>query len=139
MKDINLAKEILLNENLALIMVKDGHIIYKSKDRGIRPLFTAYEEMGNSFEGAALADKVIGKAAAMFCKEMKISRLYTKLISEKAIEILDNTEIDYSYDLKVPYIKNMDRTGLCPVEKLSMDVYSMDELLEEIHRFFKIK
>lgn len=135
MRDIDIAKTLLLDESLALVVVKDEEIIYKSKDRGIKPLYTAYKEMKNSLQGASLADKVIGKAAAMLCEDMEISGLYTNLISEKAIGLLDKTEIEFSYGLAVPFIKNRDGTGLCPVEKISLEVENIDKLLKEIDKF----
>lgn len=137
MRDIDIAKSLLLEEKLALVAVKDGNVIYKSKDRGIKPLYTAYKEMKNSLKGASIADKVIGKAAAMLCAGAEISQLYTNLISEKAIEVLKSTDIEFSYELAVPFIKNRDNTGLCPVENLSLEAENIDKLLTGIDSFLK--
>lgn len=135
MKDIELAKELLINEELALVVVKDGVVIYKSRDRGIRPLFTAVKEMKESLKGASIADKVIGRAAAMLSEYGQIHELYTSLISEKAIEVLDNTDIIYSYEKAVPFIQNRDLTGLCPVENLSLKVDTIEDLIRGIEDF----
>ena len=37
--------------------------------------------------GASVADKVIGKAAALFCKLVRVKSVYALLISEIAIEL----------------------------------------------------
>ncbi|TJX13447.1 DUF1893 domain-containing protein [Tissierella creatinini] len=137
MKDIEIAKKLLLEEQLALVIVKNGEVLYKSKGRGIKPLYTAYTNMKSSLKGASVADKVIGKAAAILCVNAEIQGLYTNLISEKAIEVLDQTDIKFTYNLKVPFIKNRDNTGLCPVENLSLNVEGIDELLIGIDEFLK--
>lgn len=137
MRDIDIAKNLLLGEQLALVAVKDGDVIYKSKDRGIKPLYTAYKEMKSSLKDASIADKVIGKAAAMLCESAEISHLYTNLISEKAIAVLEKTDIEFNYELAVPFIQNRDNTGLCPVENLSLKAEDIDKLLTGIDSFLK--
>ena len=137
MRDIEMAKNLLLNEELALVIVKDGDIIYKSNGRGIKPLYLAYKEMKSSLKGATVADKVIGKAAAMLCVNAGITQVYTKLISEKAIEVLKESNIEPHYDLAVPFIKNRDNTGLCPVETLSLEAENIEDLLDGIDIFLK--
>lgn len=137
MKDIEIAKELLVNEKLALVVVKDGEVLYKSTDRGIKPLFTAVREMKESLKGASIADKVIGKAAAMLSEYGGIHELYTSLISQTAIEVLDKTDIIYNYEKAVPFIQNRDLTDLCPVENLSLKAENMDDLLMGIEKFLE--
>jgi hypothetical protein len=81
-----------------------------------------------------VADKVIGKAAAMICEHAGIKELSTKLISEKAVNVLKNTSIIFEYEKLVPYIKNRDQTGMCPIEKLSLEATNIDELLLKISK-----
>lgn len=137
MKDIDIAKNILKDEELALVVVKDGEVIYKSNGRGIKPLYTAHSEMKNSLKGASIADKVIGKAAAMICADAEIHELYADLISKNALEVLEEAEISTSYGLAVPAIKNRDQSGLCPMENLSLKAENIDELLTGITNFLK--
>lgn len=137
MKDIDLAKKLLQEEELALVVVNNGEVLYKSDGKGIKPLYTVYREMKDSLKGASIADKVIGKAAAMICADAEISALYTDLISESAIELLEQVGIKPSYKLAVPSIKNRDQSGLCPMESLSLKCESIDELLTGIDSFLK--
>lgn len=41
MRDVDIAKKLLLEENLSVIFVKKGKVIYKSKERGIKHLYIA--------------------------------------------------------------------------------------------------
>lgn len=137
MKDIDVAKEFLESEKLALAIVKDGKLVFSSKGIGIKPLFTAVEQLKDELEGSSVADKVTGKAAAMLCKYAKIKELHTHLISENAIAVFKDTPIILEYEESTPYIKNRDRTGMCPVETLSLKTNDIDELRSGIKTFLE--
>lgn len=135
MKDIDIAVELLEKEKLALAIVKEGKVIFSSSDKGIKPLYTAVKEQKNELEGSSVADRVTGRAAAMLCTYAGIKQLKTKLISDNAINVLKETSISYEYDEHAPYIKNRDKTGMCPVETLSLKANNIDELLTGIEAF----
>lgn len=135
MKDIDMAVGILEKENLALAIVKDGKVIFSSSGKGIKPLYTAVKEQKGELEGSSLADRVTGRAAAMLCAYAGIKQLRTKLISDNAINVLKETNILYEYEEHAPYIKNHDKTGICPVETLSLKAENIDELLKGIEEF----
>ena len=64
-----------------------------------------------------MADEVIGRAAAMLLIYGRVRSIYTPLISEHAIDILDKYKIYYEYENKVPFILNRTKDGMCPMEK----------------------
>lgn len=138
MADIDIAKDILDRENNSIAIVKNGNLIFSSKERGIKPIYMALKEQGAALKGSSVADKVVGKAAAMIYIYGGVKEFYTKLISENAIKILDGTSILYEYDESVPYIKNFDGSRMCPIETISVRVNDVEELLKEISEFLKI-
>jgi len=135
MKDIELAKKLLNDEEKALVIVKDGKVLYSSEGKGIKPLYLALIELKDQLQGSSVADKVIGRAAAMICQHAGIKEVHAKLISEKAIDVLKNTSIAYEYEIMVPYIKNRDLSGMCPIESLSLEANTIDELMLKISTF----
>lgn len=135
MKDIDVAVELLEKEKLALAIVKDGKVIFTSSDKGIKPLYTAVKEQKEELENSSVADRVTGRAAAMLCAYAGVKQLKTKLISDNAVNVLKETSIIYEYDEHAPYIKNRDKTGMCPVETLSLKAENMDDLLAGIESF----
>lgn len=140
MKDIDVAMELLEKEKLALVIVKNNKVIFTSSGKGIKPLYTALEELKDELEGSSVADRVTGRAAAMLCTYAGIKQLKTKLISDNAINVLKETNIIYEYDECSPFIENRDRTGMCPVETLSLKANDINELLKGISEFLeKIK
>ena len=137
MSDIDMAVELLENDKLTLAIVKDGKVIFSSSEKGIKPLYTALEEQKNKLEGSSVADRVTGKAAAMICAYAGIKQLKTKLISDNAINVLKKTDIIYEYDERAPFIQNRDKSGMCPIETISLKTNDINELLKGIYEFLE--
>jgi len=135
MKDLELAKKELEEKELTLAIAKEGEIIFTSTDKGIKPMYTAVLKLKEELRGSSVADRVIGRAAAILCKYAGIKELYTKLISDEAIKVLKDGDITFTYDESSPYIKNRDKTDMCPVEKLSQNVDNPEELIQKISEF----
>lgn len=139
MKDIDIARELLEKEGFRLVIVKDGEVIYKSHDKGIKPMYYAATELSHLAKGSFIADRVIGKGAALLCKLLGVKEVYTPLISETAIAVLKEANIIYSYDKSCSHIMNMKKTGLCPIEKMAMDSEDEGILLKRLDGFFENK
>lgn len=137
MKDLGLAKEILEKEELTLAIVKDGECIYKSKKRGIYPLFMAVRDMKDKMKGASATDKVIGRGAAQLYVYADVTSVHTSMISEGTREVFDEAGVEYEALKTVPMIKNRDKTGMCPVETISYESETIEEVLEKIEEFLK--
>lgn len=139
MDNLELARETLENEDLSFVLVNDMEVKEKSSEKGLKTLAKIYKNNKEILEGSYVADKVIGKAAAIFLVAGNILEIYAKLISEEAIEILKGEDIKIVYSEKVEKILNNDMTDLCPMEKLSEDVSDPDILLKKIEEFFEGK
>ena len=137
MKDIELAKKILYDENQKLVLVKDEIVIFKSQDRGIKPMYILATEMKDKAQGASIADRVIGKGAALLCAYIGIEEVYGELMSQGGIDTLNKSHIKYSIKNSCTHIKNRDKTDLCPIEKRSLDVDDPEELLKRIEIFLR--
>lgn len=137
MRDIELAKKILYDENQKLVVVKDGIVIFKSQDRGIKPMYILATELKDKSQGSSIADRVIGKGAALLCAYIGVKYVYGELMSEGGIDILHNSKIEYEMKRTCKYIKNRDKSGLCPIEKRSLDIDDPEVLLERIESFLK--
>lgn len=135
MKDLEIAKKRLIQENLTLVSVKDGRVIFESNERGIKPMYILATEKRVLAKDAVLADKVIGKGAALLCAHIGIKKLYTDLISLSARQVLTKYGIEYEYGNTCEYIKNRDETGNCPIEELSKDIDDPVVLLNRLDEF----
>ena len=139
MKDIDIAKDLLKEKDFALVVVKDGEVLFTSNDRGIKPMYTLVREMKDEVAGSSIADRVIGRGAALLSQYLKIKEVYSNLMSKSAIEVLEREEIQYSFLEICESIKNRDQTGLCPIETISLDETNPIKFIEELEIFFKVK
>lgn len=137
MRDVELGKEILEKEDYALVVVKNQEVIFKSREKGIKPMYILSQEMKDRAYGASIADKVIGRGAALLCNYLGIKEVHGNLISKGAIEVLEKGHISYTFNELCEYIKNRDGSGYCPIEIISMDVDKDEDFLQELHVFFK--
>ncbi len=137
MRDIDLAKTLLDSKQLTMVAVKDGQVIYESKDRGIKPLYGLVKRDPALIKDSSVADKVVGKGASLLYSLLGIKVLYTKLLSENAKVILEKNNIYYSADKECPYILNNSQTDYCPVEKMSLGISEPDQLIIGLEEFFK--
>lgn len=99
---------------------KDGKLFF-SKEHGIKPLLDWLEEP-DFFRDATVADRVIGRAAALLLIYGGIRELYAQVISEHAARALEEYHIPFSYSEKVPYIINRTNTGMCPMEQRVLQI-----------------
>lgn len=131
-----LAKSTLFENEYSIVVVKENEIIYKSESKGLQSLISLYKNNEDTLENSSIADKVIGRAAALILVDANIKEVYADLISQNAIDILDKSDIPYEYKTQVKEIKNRDNTGMCPMEELSLKCVSADELIEKIEEKF---
>lgn len=130
-----MARKILEEENQKVVVVKNGQVVFKSIDRGIKPMYYLSKELKEEAKKSSIADRVIGKGAAILCGYLEITELYGELMSENAIQILEKRDIQYSFNEKCSYIKNREKTDYCPIEKRSLDIEEPTELLKRIENF----
>lgn len=120
MNNLEKAKEILFSESLTCCFT-DGERLYKSRERGVKPLLSFLEQKIDPQDLCA-ADKVVGKAAAYLYILLGIKCIYADIISEKALEVFERFSVDVSFRLSVPAIKNRAGTGFCPMESAVADI-----------------
>ncbi|WP_291583841.1 DUF1893 domain-containing protein [Bacteroides sp.] len=84
--------------------------------RGLADLHELLLNNSPFLNGASIADKVIGKAAAALLIMGRIKRLYAIVISEPALSLLLENKIEVKFFKRVPYIENRDKSGWCPME-----------------------
>lgn len=130
MNDIEKAKNILFKEHLTCVIIKDNNI-YTSSKRGVAPIMEIIDK-GINIEDAFVADKVIGKAAALLFILCKVKGIYSPVMSEPATDILKSSDIKFCCEKSVPYIINRTNDGQCPMEQAVRDINNPQEALIEI-------
>jgi hypothetical protein len=126
-QDLEFAKLKLIEEDLSLVIVKKGKVIFETKKQGISGFLQAIEKLDKNLVAASAADKIVGVAAAMLCVYAGVVSVFALTISEEGIRVLEDNNITYLFEKKVSNILNRDKNDVCPFEKLAMDSGSSDE------------
>lgn len=84
-------------------------------ERGVKPLL-GWLNGGEALGGAAVADRVVGKAAAFLYVLLGVRVVYAPVMSVPARETLCAAGIEVYADALVPAVRNRTNTGFCPME-----------------------
>jgi hypothetical protein len=126
-QDLELAKLKLIKENLSLVIVKNGKVIFETKKQGISGFLEAIEKLDKNLVASSAADKLVGVAAAMLCVYAGVGSVFVLTISDGGTRVLEDNNIAYLFEKKVSHILNRSKNDVCPFEKLAMSSGSPDE------------
>ena len=133
MNDLERAKSLLQSGGYTCVLCK-GDIVHTSHHRGVRPLL---ELLGTDVSGFCAADKVVGKATALLYRLLKVKAVHAQVISQVALQALQNSPVSVFWDCKVDYIKNRTGDGRCPMEQATEGIDDPQEALVAIQNKLK--
>ncbi|MBO5861493.1 MAG: DUF1893 domain-containing protein [Alistipes sp.] len=110
------------------------HLFHK---RGVQDLHQLLRTSPDILRGAMIADKVVGKGAAVLMTAGGVRWVYADVISQSALEFMLTHNIEAEYGRVVPNIINRAGTDICPVEKLCMQCEDIEDALTLIDEFIE--
>lgn len=130
-------------EELMTTLHKEGHsLVVRTATghtmafdgRGIGDLMQLLDQRPDVLEGAELADKVVGKAAASLMIKGRIKAVCADIISEHALMLFASAApgIGVAYANRVEHIANRANTDWCPMELACIDASTPDECVARI-------
>ena len=139
MLDITVAKRRLKGtNNLTLVIVKGGKVIFETGSHGIMAFVQAIEKFDKQLVNSTVADKIVGRAAALLCAYSKVAFVFAVTISEEGIKMLKENKIPCQFETRVPNILDHEGVDECPFEKLTASYTSPEEACEALKSFQKI-
>ena len=132
MSGMNELKQYLDKEGVLGVVRSTAGDIRLFQRRGVIDLFTLL-----TLEPDCMADKVIGRGAALLLVKGGIAEVYARLISSSALEVLRTAHVVVTFDKEVEHIINRDATGICPVEKLTSGISDPEEAYRLIGEFLE--
>lgn len=126
MQEMELAKQILLESDVSVVVIKYGKIWEKKKGDGIKPLLEVIEEM-DDIAGSVIGYRILGKAPALLCRYINAAGVYAPQGTKTAIARLILGNIPCQIDSIVPFIQNKNGDDVCPFEKMLEEIESPDE------------
>lgn len=133
---MNQALNILLENHYTFVAIKEN-FEYHSTLNGIAPIMNKMIDDELYFQDCNIADKVIGKSAAMLLIKSQVKHIHAVVLSQHAKDILDEYKISYSYDEIVPYIINRTHTDMCPMEKSVLNIRDLNQAFVTLQETLK--
>lgn len=118
-------------------VIANGEKIRTFTQRGVADLYDLLTMEPEFLKGAIIADKVVGKGAAALMILGEIKELYTDVISTKALDLFQKSEVKVDFTQEVPFIWNRNHTGWCPVETMCSEENSAENILPLIRDFLE--
>ena len=128
-------KEMLAYDDVRGVVRSSTGEIVVFHSPGVKDLYNLMATRPHVLEGACVADRVIGRGAALLLVLGRVERVFAQLISGQAVPVLQDAGIRIDFDTLVPNIINRDGTDICPVEKLTMNIIQPELALEKIREF----
>ncbi|MDR1927291.1 MAG: DUF1893 domain-containing protein [Oscillospiraceae bacterium] len=104
--------------------------LHSSGEHGIRPPLRWLRENPTLLSGAAVADRVIGLAAAQLFVYGGVAALWAETVSSPALAFLREQGVFVAYRDLVPNILAKDGTALCPMERRALALQEPAKALE---------
>lgn len=114
------AKNMVHTGEASCITVRGDRITTSGNPRGIAYIIDLYEK--GELKDAYVADKIVGKAAAMIFTLGGVAECYAENISDGAAQWFDTHGLPYEYLNRSPYIVNRTGDGMCPMELTVADI-----------------
>ena len=134
MQDLEIAKQALKTRGFSLVIVKDGRPIFESYSSGIIGLLQAVETHHEELKDSSVADKIVGRAAALLLAYCLVKEVYAVTVSNEGLRIFQENQVRIEYDSIVPKILDRDGKDICPFEKLSLSIASPQESYDKLKR-----
>jgi len=118
--DLDIAVE-AVRSGASIAVAKGGRLLASRDGHSVRPLIELLSEVGDELQGASVADKVLGRAAALVLADNPdIYMVHGVVMSAHGKEALESAGIPYSFDRLVDFILNRTGDGMCPIEQMSL-------------------
>ncbi|MBP5658552.1 MAG: DUF1893 domain-containing protein, partial [Paludibacteraceae bacterium] len=117
----------MLNEQGLSLLVYNHDSLTTHANRGIQDLLQLISDQPERLNGAVVADKIIGKAAAAIMATGGVREVHTNIICTPAKQLFEQQGIRVFATEEVPMIMNRDRSGMCPMDTQIADIESIEE------------
>jgi len=130
--DLNLAKQRLNQKNVSLVVAKEGRVIFETEAHGINGLLDAIKRLGDNMADSSVADRIVGRAAALLLVYSGVVAVFAATASEGGIKVLKEHNIFHEFERRVPRILDVKKVDVCPFEKLVAKFSDPKEAYEEL-------
>ena len=100
-----------------MAVVRGGREAYSSQERGLAVLTELALHRPEVLREGILADRIVGKAAALLAVLGGVKYVYGEIMTQGAVDVLERHGVPYQYENGVTRLLGPDGTGDCPFEQ----------------------
>jgi hypothetical protein len=127
LRDIDLARNVITNEDCSFVVIKNGKIRRKKKEAGIKPVLDAIDQMGEDINGSIIGERKLSKASALLCRYGKVAGVYSPEGTKTAIALLIMGGVPCQVDSMIPYIDKYKNSELAQADSILKEVNSPEQ------------
>ncbi len=121
---------------LTLLVEREGRLSHASDRGGLKPLYDGVIVHPDLFEGAEVADRVVGLAAAYLLVYARVARVATPLIAKDAEKALQEAGIPFHATSRVKELEDVPVADGVGVEQLARDSVTPATFVEQLRTRF---
>jgi len=134
--DLMIARRALAERGANIVVARGGMILLMGWSRGLRDLAKIALKSPEILNSSSVADRIVGKAAAIIFAVNGVEAVYAPILSRHALDVLKRSGIKFHYERLVPYIE-APGGEICPFERLIMDIADRDEAYRRLIERFR--
>jgi len=121
------AKEMIRQDGAPCVFLLPDGSFRPGVGTGVRPLLETLDKEPELLRDSILADKIVGKAAAMLAVLGGVRGVYGLTMSEAARKYLTDRGIPAAWEILTENIINRTGTGICPMEETVLTLEDPEE------------
>jgi len=123
----------LESSGMSLIIHREGRVIFRSSSKGLLPHLEAIRRLGReALRGAVMADKIVGRAAALMMLYSLPSEVHAGIITIGGRRLLEGGGVRVFYSEEVEAVKVEDGGIYCPFESMVQGISNPEEAYKAI-------
>jgi hypothetical protein len=118
---------------MSLIIHKEGRVVFRSSSKGLLPHLEAIRGLGReALRGTVVADKIVGRAAALLMLYSLPSEVHAGVITVGGRRLLEEGGVMVFYADEVEAVKVKDGMIYCPFESMVQGISDPEEAYKAI-------
>ena len=123
----------LEDSGMSLIIRREGNVIFRSSAKGLLPHLEAIRSLGReALSGAVMADKIVGRAAALLMLYSRPSEVHAGIITVGGRLLLEGGGVKIFYAEEVDAVKVKDGRIYCPFEGMVQGISDPEQAYRAI-------
>jgi len=117
---------------MCLMVYKKNRVIFQSNSKGVRPHLEAIDALGSRLKGSLMADKIVGRAAALLILYGGALEVHAGVITRGGRKALERSGVKLFIGEETEHIKMVNGRIYCPFEAMVQGINDPEQAYHAI-------